>query len=501
MEGLIRLVAALISALALAACEGLTSDGAFEVAPDDTIPTTRTTSDERSDPQPTLTIVTSASESSVDRDALVALYNATDGPNWHHSTDWLSDRPLQQWQGVYTDRSGRVTRLILPRNQLRGEIPPEIGDLVMLEELSLPENELRGNIPPEIGNLEQLTLLQLSANDLSDEIPPELGNLANLVRLDLWNNRLTGRIPPQLGSLSNLVKISLAENQLTGGIPPELSNLEHLGYLDLEHNQLTGEIPEDLGNLKRLRLLWLSGNQLTGEVPSELTDRSYFDLGEDDATRCIPQGLRNVGSDSPPSEPDLQAVDRTANTAKLQFHDDPLFDQDRIQQPVTYEVHRSDTGESGPYQIIQSGIPSSEYEDQGLAASTTYYYISKACNGCGCSYDHSDAVGVITEVDGPVDAPATPAGFVGRKVNVDWAPDYALLTWQSSSRATYYQVYQGTPGGDEWQLDAEFSATDTEYRDYAQNTVLIFLDDTTAYTVRACNKAGCSPYSETVTVN
>ena len=412
---------------------------------------------------------------------MIALYNATDGPNWNDSENWLSDRPLREWTGIFTDGDGRVTELFLPENGLNGEIPPELGDL------------------------EQLRILKLSANELSGEIPPELANLSNLVRLDLWNNRLTGEIPPELGNLASLVKISLAANQLTGGIPPELANLQDLGYLDLEHNQLSGEIPAGLVNLRELRLLWLSGNRLTGEIPPELAGRSYLDLGDNDSARCIPQGLRNVKSDSPPSEPDIAVVDRTSDTANLQFHDpgsdNPWHDPTRTQQPVTYETLRSDTGKSGPYQLVQSNIPDNEYVDEDLAPDTTYYYTAKACNGCGCSYSYSDAVGVITEVDGPVDAPDTPAAFAGEKVNVDWAPDYARLTWQPSPRATFYQVYQGVPGSDDWQLDAQFSATETEYRDYTQNTFLLLLDDTTAYAVNACNKAGCSELTGAVTVN
>ena len=31
-----------------------------------------------------------------DREALVALYNSTDGPNWDDAQNWLSDRPLQR---------------------------------------------------------------------------------------------------------------------------------------------------------------------------------------------------------------------------------------------------------------------------------------------------------------------------------------------------------------------------------------------------------------------
>ena len=55
--------------------------------------------------------------------ALVALYNATDGPNWSDNTNWLT-APMPQWNGV-TITGVRVTRLDLRSNRLTGSIPPE----------------------------------------------------------------------------------------------------------------------------------------------------------------------------------------------------------------------------------------------------------------------------------------------------------------------------------------------------------------------------------------
>ena len=37
-----------------------------------------------------------------DRDALVALYNATAGPNWDDNDNWSSDAPIGEWYGVTT---------------------------------------------------------------------------------------------------------------------------------------------------------------------------------------------------------------------------------------------------------------------------------------------------------------------------------------------------------------------------------------------------------------
>ena len=64
-----------------------------------------------------------------DREALVALYNATNGENWPLNEKWLSDAPIGEWQGVTTNDDGHVAGLKLFRNGLSGEIPAELGSL------------------------------------------------------------------------------------------------------------------------------------------------------------------------------------------------------------------------------------------------------------------------------------------------------------------------------------------------------------------------------------
>jgi len=201
-------------------------------------------------------------------EALVALYNNTNGPNWRYSDGWLNTNTPCSWYGITCDFS-RVMNISLDYNHLSGSLPPELGNLTNLQSLSLHDNQLSGSIPPELGNLTNLGSLDLSNNQLSGSIPPELGNLTNLQSLSLYNNQLSGSIPPGLGNLTNLQSLSLDNNQLSGSIPPELGNLTSLGVLGLSSNQLTGSIPPELGNLS-LGTLDLSNNQLSGNIPSEL---------------------------------------------------------------------------------------------------------------------------------------------------------------------------------------------------------------------------------------
>ena len=165
-----------------------------------------------------------------DREALVALYNATDGENWNQSDNWLSDAPLGEWKGVLTD-DRRVVVLYLGDNGLTGEIPPELGSLSNLTALYLDTNALSGEIPAELGSLSNLTALYLDTNALSGEIPAELGSLSNLAELDLRNNALSGAIPAELGSLSNLTNLRLLSNDLSGCVPSSLE--DQFTYSDL----------------------------------------------------------------------------------------------------------------------------------------------------------------------------------------------------------------------------------------------------------------------------
>ena len=40
-----------------------------------------------------------ADQLTIEREALIALYNATDGDNWENNTNWCSDKPLNEWYG------------------------------------------------------------------------------------------------------------------------------------------------------------------------------------------------------------------------------------------------------------------------------------------------------------------------------------------------------------------------------------------------------------------
>ena len=202
--------------------------------------------------------------------ALVALYESTNGPNWVDNNGWLVSNTPCTWSGI-SCTEGHVSHINLLYNQLTGVLPPELGNLSHLRVLALWVNQLYGPIPAELGNLSELISLELSVNQLMGPVPTELGDLTKLQTLSLTHNQFSGPLPSTLDNLVSLELLDLSYNQFSGTIPSELGNLTNLSILYLSHNELSGEIPVALGNLSGLNELDLSYNQLHGAVPEFIT--------------------------------------------------------------------------------------------------------------------------------------------------------------------------------------------------------------------------------------
>ena len=84
------------------------------------------------------------------RDALIAVYNATGGPSWTDKTNWLGAPGTEcTWYGVECDDTqSNVTALLPFANNMSGSLPAAIGQLPNLENLYAGGNALSGNVPP-----------------------------------------------------------------------------------------------------------------------------------------------------------------------------------------------------------------------------------------------------------------------------------------------------------------------------------------------------------------
>ena len=309
---------------------------------------------------------------SADRDALVALYNATAGANWVNNTRWLTAAPIGEWHGVTTDGDGRVVRVSIWNNQLTGSIPGELGSLANLERLDLSSNELTGSIPAELGSLANLESMSLSGNELTGSIPAELGGLTNLESLYLSSNELTG-IPGELGSLANLESMSLSSNELTGSIPAELGSLANLESMSLSGNELTGSIPAELGGLANLKSLYLSFNELTGCIPAGLRDVENNDLDRLGLPDC-------VGVTGPSAPQNLTAAANGQTQIDLSWS---APSSDGGAAITGYRIEVSESGSTWSDLEADTGSTTTSYSHTGLTAGTTRHYRVSAIDSNG----------------------------------------------------------------------------------------------------------------------
>ena len=169
------------------------------------------------------------------REALIELYNATDGDNWKNNTNWCSDKPLDEWYGIETRGYPYVYFLMLHFNDLKGTLPK--GFLTKIG----PCNDV-----------------SLSTNQLSGQLPEDIADNLSVQQLHFSNNNYTGTLPAKVFKLPYLNSFSAGSNELTGTIPEGCGFLLKYNQLGLSGNDFSGDLPADIANHPQLHLYWSS---------------------------------------------------------------------------------------------------------------------------------------------------------------------------------------------------------------------------------------------------
>lgn len=345
----------------------------------------------------------------VQRNALIALYNSTNGDSWNNKNDIWKMEPLHtdgfampgtetNWHGVTCDENNTmVVGVDLNNNNLSGTLPAELGDLSNLTYLNLASNQLSGTIPSELGKLSGLKELDLHSNQLTG-IPPELADLSNLTHLKLDRNPLRGSIPAGLGNLSNLQELSLSANQFNGPIPPELGHLVNLEQLYLHDNHLPGNIPLQLGNLSNLKNLTLNSNQLTGNIPSDIgnltnlapngSDFRWNALytGSDELRNFLNTKQQDGNWENTQTIAPKGVTAVVINPSSVQISWTPIV---YTHDPGGYRVYYSTTpGE--PYDPYQTTVDKevSRMDVKDLTEGTVYYFVVQTQTGAHANNDN-----------------------------------------------------------------------------------------------------------------
>lgn len=236
------------------------------------------------------------------RQALIDLYNNTNGANWINKTGWdvnnpnavvTSWNPVTQtgWYGV-TVFNGHVIYLTLTNNNLTGPLNNNLKDLTNLLALSMQGNKLSGSIPLGMYQLQYLQDLNLSGNNLTGGLSSAISGLINVIDIRLSNNiNFGGTIPEEIGTLTKINRINLDGCNLSGSIPGSIGQLTGLKSLFMQQNNLSGPLPASIGNLRNLDVIWLQDNKLSGPLPATLSGLksiTVLNLQRNQITGAIP---------------------------------------------------------------------------------------------------------------------------------------------------------------------------------------------------------------------
>ena len=173
--------------------------------------------------------------------ALVDLYNDTNGSSWTNKSGWEDGAAATNcspctWYGIKCDNLENVIEIDLVNNNLNGTVPSSMGELTKLRSIRLLVNNLSGTFPDIWANMDDLEFIDLSNNLFTGTMPASLGNLLKLTTLYIENNDMTGDLLPEIGDLPNIDVYWAKGNDFSGCFPGTYLNLCDIGSITFINN-------------------------------------------------------------------------------------------------------------------------------------------------------------------------------------------------------------------------------------------------------------------------
>ncbi len=180
---------------------------------------------------------------------------------------------------------------------LLSRLPDSIRSLVHLETLSIDDAFYEKDpIPASLWKLKLLKRLRITRLSIPSKdplstlridgqlnIPPTIGHLKNLEELTLDRNGIL-TLPEEIGRLTHLKSISLLGNRKLKSPPRSLGNLQNLEFLNVISNELK-DLPLELLKAKKLKTIVAGDNKFSPKTQKKLKKQfSHTELDFSDET-------------------------------------------------------------------------------------------------------------------------------------------------------------------------------------------------------------------------
>ena len=167
------------------------------------------------------------------REALIKLYQSTNGDNWINNTNWCSDKPITEWYGVlyYELYDEYQYSICLSDNNLTGKIDQTFPNNVKIS-LFCDANQLTSL---NVSGCTSLSIFECDNNQLTSL---DVSGCTSLDYFDCGNNQLTSL---DVSGCTSLYSLYCGNNQLTS---LDVSACTSLKDLDCSNNKITSVIPE-----------------------------------------------------------------------------------------------------------------------------------------------------------------------------------------------------------------------------------------------------------------
>ncbi|KAG9138754.1 hypothetical protein Leryth_023809 [Lithospermum erythrorhizon] len=161
--------------------------------------------------------------------ALQVLYTSLNSPS--ELSGWKAsggDPCGESWKGVTCDGSS-VVSIQLADLGLTGTMGYMLNSLASLKTLDLSGNKIHDTIPFQLPP--NLTSLNLGNNNLSGNFPYSIANMISLNYINISHNSLSQSVGDMFANHSDLGTLDLSFNNFTGDLPPSFSTLSNLSSL------------------------------------------------------------------------------------------------------------------------------------------------------------------------------------------------------------------------------------------------------------------------------